>query len=569
MLVAALEAFHEEVDIGRLSSTLPRGTTAGQNRRTYRDLVVGDEDPVISQGDPPSCVKKQVPSVRDIAAQVDQPKHAPVKVPLGQPSGTSSVKTTAMQADLPQRSPRVDDPQQTKDMSRNDHLQAPKEALDARNQQSTAQDKIYVMVQPMPAPGTAGTPYFIGQDVSQFIEQYERLCTRYHVASIEKHQGLPEYCDYWIGMWIRSLPEFTAGDWTELVRKLRAEYRADDYYRRMETRDFVEAFVRISAEQPGDLRDYMQDFTTISAKAVAAGNLTEQEKGWWFMQGLPIEYHRYAIEQTGAVVDKPSTLVFERLKKVVELRIMAAENAERMNTLPKEDALNIQLVQELRQQRNKLDRQREGRLSNLARPGIHGGALAQQQSPTTGQSIVQSPAPGYEDWQNSTRPSQDLRPPQDSRYPQGSQYPQGSRYPQGSQYPQDSTAFGRPQRDARGQQGTRGQGRRTCSGCGGSHRFTEHECQGLKDLIQQGFVHLSDRGRLVAGTRERPGPVLPWLGNEGRLKGIKDWLRTYQGIDLAINWKRKGKEQTQQRAFYDGAVLEISNEKSMNWGDYY
>ena len=100
----------------------------------------------------------------------------------------------------------------------------------------------------MPAPGTIGTPYFTGQNVSQFIERYERLCARYYVIGKEKHQGLPEYCDYWIGMWIRSLPEFTASDWTELIRKLKAEYRADDYYRRMETRDFVEAFVRISAE---------------------------------------------------------------------------------------------------------------------------------------------------------------------------------------------------------------------------------------------------------------------------------------------------------------------------------
>ena len=181
MLAAAIEAFHEEVDVGRLSGTLPRGTTAGQNRRTYRDpAVVDDEGSVFSQGDPPSGVKKQVPSVRDMAVQVDQPKHVPVKVPPGQPSGTSSVKTTAMQADLPQRSPvtpRTDDPQQTKDGNRKDHLQAPKEALDApRDQQSTAQDKIYVMVQPMPAPRTAGTPYFTGQNVSQFIEQYERLC---------------------------------------------------------------------------------------------------------------------------------------------------------------------------------------------------------------------------------------------------------------------------------------------------------------------------------------------------------------------------------------------------------
>ena len=75
-----------------------------------------------------------------------------------------------------------------------------------------------------------------------------------------------------------------------------------------------------------------------------------------------------------------------------------------------------------------------------------------------------SPAPGHEDWQNSTRP------------PQGSRYPQGSRPPQDSQYPRDFTAFGRPQWDTRGQQGTRGQGQRTCSGCGGSHHFTKHEC---------------------------------------------------------------------------------------------
>jgi hypothetical protein len=57
-------------------------------------------------------------------------------------------------------------------MSRKDHLQALEEVLDALpyDQQLMAQDKIYVIVQPMPAPGTIRTPYFIGQDVSQFIE---------------------------------------------------------------------------------------------------------------------------------------------------------------------------------------------------------------------------------------------------------------------------------------------------------------------------------------------------------------------------------------------------------------
>ena len=72
--VAALEAFHEEADIGgsvRLSSTLPRGTTAGQDRRRYRDPTVADEDSVLSQDDPPSGVKKHMPSNSDTAVQVD------------------------------------------------------------------------------------------------------------------------------------------------------------------------------------------------------------------------------------------------------------------------------------------------------------------------------------------------------------------------------------------------------------------------------------------------------------------------------------------------------------------
>ena len=46
------------------------------------------------------------------------------------------------------------------------------------------------------------------------------------------------------------------------------------------------------------------------------------------MRGLPIKYRRYIIEKTGAVADKPSTLIFERLKEAIELRIIAIESAE-------------------------------------------------------------------------------------------------------------------------------------------------------------------------------------------------------------------------------------------------
>jgi hypothetical protein len=88
-------------------------------------------------------------------------------------------------------------------------------------------------------------------------------------------------------------------------------------------------------------------------------------------------------------------------------------------------------------------------------------------------------------------------------------------------------------------------------------------------------MHLSNRGRLVARTRDRPRPELPWLGNKGRLKSIKNWHHMYQGTDL----DRPRKEQTQQRArpivqpnftaFRNGVVLKNSDKIHANWEDYY
>ena len=54
-----------------------------------------------------------------------------------------------------------------------------------------------------------------------------------------------------------------------------------------------------------------------------------------------------------------------------------------MDVLPEEDALNVQLIQELRQQRDELDRRREGRPLDLVRLSVHGGTLTQQQSSAT------------------------------------------------------------------------------------------------------------------------------------------------------------------------------------------
>ena len=81
------------------------------------------------------------------------------------------------------------------------------------------------------------------------------------------------------------------------------------------------------------------------------------------------------MEKIGAVADESRTLIFERLKEAVESRMVAEEGVKRMDVFLEEDALNVQLIQELRQQRDELDCRREGRLLDV---GVHGGVLTQQ-----------------------------------------------------------------------------------------------------------------------------------------------------------------------------------------------
>ena len=143
-------------------------------------------------------------------------------------------------------------------------------------------------------------------------------------------------------MWIQSLPKFTAGNWTELVRKLRAEYRGSDCFRQMETVEFLEAYVRQYRDNPpSSLHEYCRQFTLISQKATEAGNLDNRKRGYWFAKGLPLEYQRHAVAKTGADPDRRESFNFYQLLRAVESRIMATENTEQMDILPEKDALNV------------------------------------------------------------------------------------------------------------------------------------------------------------------------------------------------------------------------------------
>ena len=59
---------------------------------------------------------------------------------------------------------------------------------------------------PVPLPGTPGTPYFEGKNITEFLERYEDICNNYQVTKAVSL--LPRYCEASIGRIVKTLPEF-------------------------------------------------------------------------------------------------------------------------------------------------------------------------------------------------------------------------------------------------------------------------------------------------------------------------------------------------------------------------
>jgi hypothetical protein len=129
--------------------------------------------------------------------------------------------------------------------------------------------------------------------------------------------------------------------------------------------------------------------------------------------------------KTGANPDRRKSFNFYQLQRAIEDRLCSHEGADRLSKMDFEEQSLRQLVEQFRNQQPVISkdatlrpptifqpnetadvrqasqetdpelkelRQRKGRLLNLARPGVHRGALVQQQLPRTDQAIVQSPA---------------------------------------------------------------------------------------------------------------------------------------------------------------------------------
>ena len=139
---------------------------------------------------------------------------------------------------------------------------------------------------PMPYPGTPGTPYFDGRNVTDFLDRFSDLCADYKLSDEEKMRRLPRYCDMRIGQSIETIREWRDRDWKQFRTPLCEEYESADQAQTYHSWEFLETFKDRTRGKEEDLRRFCRQYAQISEELVRRNRLDNYTRILWFVQGL-------------------------------------------------------------------------------------------------------------------------------------------------------------------------------------------------------------------------------------------------------------------------------------------
>ncbi|KAJ3710009.1 hypothetical protein C8R42DRAFT_597817 [Lentinula raphanica] len=152
------------------------------------------------------------------------------------------------------------------------------------------------LIMPMPVPGMPDAPKFEGKDTREFLEQIEAHGMR---AGITDPNRLVDYIVRYssrsIKNDIRFMPEFDpeieGKTWDEASKMLLQMFSAHEEPPEITMRDLEDSCILWSNEEPimkrSDVDKYQRKFFSIAAPLLKQKMLTNELKGYYFLQGLP------------------------------------------------------------------------------------------------------------------------------------------------------------------------------------------------------------------------------------------------------------------------------------------
>lgn len=164
-----------------------------------------------------------------------------------------------------------------------------------------------------PMVGMAGSPYFDGSDVTEFLDRWDDLVAECGISHEHSLRRLPQYCTPLIKENLRSMPEYESGDWMEFKEMMKREYRDRDDYQRLRSRPFLEQLAAASRTSYADMQAYCRQFQYSSAALRKAGRLDSYTCNTLFLRGLGERVAERVCSRLKMSDDELGTVRFEDL----------------------------------------------------------------------------------------------------------------------------------------------------------------------------------------------------------------------------------------------------------------
>ncbi|KAL7780528.1 hypothetical protein CFE70_010552 [Pyrenophora teres f. teres 0-1] len=141
-------------------------------------------------------------------------------------------------------------------------------------------------------PHDAHAPRFDGENISEFLDEYDFEADRVDWPQEFRKKQLPYFCTQKYKAFVRKLPSYYGAETYEQYKdELRELYAGQDEFRQRGTRAFIESYVKeVQRRQPTvRIAEYYQNFVTYFAAAETRGQVAKAEKGHFFFRGLARE----------------------------------------------------------------------------------------------------------------------------------------------------------------------------------------------------------------------------------------------------------------------------------------
>ena len=372
----------------------------------------------------------------------------------------------------------------------------------------------------MPMPGSAEFPLFDGDEASNFLKRFETACNRCYYTQEERFLEIGMYCTRAIQMRVETFDSFNE-NWEKFKKEFLKEFKQRDAEQLRKSRGYLIGFAN-NARKEDQLKEYCRTYDMISKELFEDKKIDEITRAELFLRGLPPNAQRKVVEKCQINSDEPNHYDY---KKWLNQAMKLVDSTLTLESIKQEGHANelYNKVTELYSENKLVDPPvkvlKRPQSTNYEKPS------SKEQDYTVDDMIKQfsemkiniaeikdeNKALKYEFAKSR------LGLDQEQYRTNASQY---------QQQPQEPILYN-PVAAARFQQNGYGRSRPGCYYCRDQQHLWK-QCPDIKQMIEEGLVHVTQYGKLAFGEPCRNPELVPRLPEEDKINELRKAGETYR-----------------------------------------